>query len=185
MRLLLLASALSASLLTASKLPDIVVYNASPSMPQGFYARTNAPLVRGSIVTVRARDAAPAYARARHYIDANDRFLKRVAASHGDMVCAEGDIVIVNRTTILERRAVDAAGRPADMVGVPPARRPGAAHWRCRRQFRQPLLGAGRHPKDRRGLAAPSLTRLCAPVAISSHAVLLLAVKGRRSPLCP
>lgn len=111
LRLLLFAGALSLAFFTASALSDVVIYNASPSMPQGFYTRINASIVRGSIVTVRARDAAPAYASARGFIDANDRFLKRVVASSGDMVCAHGEIVVVNRTTIIERQTLDSAGR--------------------------------------------------------------------------
>jgi len=105
------AGALSVAFLIASTLSDVVIYNDSPSMPQGFYTRINASVVRGSIVTVRARNVAPAYASARGFIDANDRFLKRVAASSGDIVCAHGESVTVNHTTIVERRSLDSAGR--------------------------------------------------------------------------
>lgn len=111
LRLIFLSGALGVAFLAASALPDAVIYNASPSMPQGFYTRTNAPVVLGSIVTVRARDVALAYASARHFTDANDRFLKRVAALSGDMVCARDGVVIVNRTVVAERRALDSSGR--------------------------------------------------------------------------
>ncbi|GAM99880.1 hypothetical protein U91I_03535 [alpha proteobacterium U9-1i] len=49
-----------------------------------------APIVRHSIVTVRARDVALNYAATRRFTDANDRFLKRVAALDGDIVCGSG-----------------------------------------------------------------------------------------------
>ena len=109
--LLVLAGALIIAFATASTLSDAVIYNASSSMPRGFYARTNAPVVRGAIVTVRARDVVPAYARQRDFTDANDRFLKRVAAGSGDIVCARDALVTVNRSVIVERQARDSAGR--------------------------------------------------------------------------
>lgn len=94
-----------------STLSDVVIYNASPSMPQGIYVRTHSPIVRQSIVTVRARDVALNYATARRFTDANDRFLKRVAALDGDVVCAFGPLVTINHELTLQRRTVDNFGR--------------------------------------------------------------------------
>ncbi len=81
-------------------------------MPQGFYTRTRSSVARGSIVTVRSRDVAASYASERRFIDANDRFLKRVAAHGGDLVCARDDFVSVNHTIIARRRTLDHRGRP-------------------------------------------------------------------------
>lgn len=94
-----------------STLSDVVIYNASPSMPQGIYVRMRSPIVRQSIVTVRARDVALNYATTRRFTDANDRFLKRVAALDGDVVCAFGPLVTINHELTLQRRTVDNAGR--------------------------------------------------------------------------
>lgn len=80
-------------------------------MPQGIYVRMHSPIVRYSIVTVRARDVALNYATARRFTDANDRFLKRVAAVDGDVVCAFGPLVTINHELTLQRRTVDNVGR--------------------------------------------------------------------------
>ena len=108
---LTLALCLGAGFAAVSRVSDVVIYNASPSMPQGIYVRMHAPIVRHSIVTVRARDIALNYATARRFTDANDRFLKRVAALDGDVVCALGPLVTVNHELTLQRRTVDNVGR--------------------------------------------------------------------------
>jgi len=109
---LIFALCLGIGFVAVSALSDVVIYNASPSMPQGIYVRMHSPIVRQSIVTVRARDVALNYATARHFTDANDRFLKRVIALDGDVVCALGARVTINQTMTLQRRTVDTAGRP-------------------------------------------------------------------------
>ncbi|MBK6705453.1 MAG: S26 family signal peptidase [Caulobacteraceae bacterium] len=105
------ALCLGIGFVAVSKVSDVVVYNASPSMPQGIYVRMQPPIVRHSIVTVRARDVALNYATARRFTDANDRFLKRVVALDGDVVCALGARVTINHTITLQRRTVETAGR--------------------------------------------------------------------------
>lgn len=89
---------------------DRILLNESPSVPTGFYLRTDDPIARGVFVTVRAVDVAPAYARARHFTDAGDRFIKRVAATRGERVCAEGAAVTVGSLRI-ERQSHDRRGR--------------------------------------------------------------------------
>jgi conjugative transfer signal peptidase TraF len=105
------ALCLGIGFVAVSTLADVVVYNASQSMPQGIYVRVHSPIVRHSIVTVRARDVALNYATARRFADANDRFLKRVIALDGDVVCALGPRVTINHTIALQRRTVDSVGR--------------------------------------------------------------------------
>lgn len=109
--LLTFATALSFCFLAASRLSDLLIYNASASMPRGFYIRMQSPIIRDAIVTVRARDVAANYVSARGFADPNDRFLKRVAALDGDVVCALGSRVTINHTVILRRRTVDQQGR--------------------------------------------------------------------------
>jgi len=70
------------------RVADRILYNHSPSMPVGIYLRSDAGLARGAIVTVRARDVAPALAAARGFDGPADCFIKRVAAMAGDEVCA-------------------------------------------------------------------------------------------------
>lgn len=90
---------------------DFILYNATPSMPVGFYFRTSAPIKKGAIVTVRAVDVAPDYAAARNFTDPGDRFLKRVVGAAGDVLCASGAEITLNGARVAERKAKDSAGR--------------------------------------------------------------------------
>ncbi len=90
---------------------DVILYNHSPSVPAGFYLRTDDALARGTTVTVRAVDVARAYAAARHFTDAGDRFIKRVAATRGQVVCANGAAITIDGAVAAQRIGRDSAGR--------------------------------------------------------------------------
>lgn len=111
--LLALAGFAAALLVWAAlaKPQDVFLYNPSPSIPLGFYQRVDRPIFRGAIVTVRAADVAPDYARLRGFTDAGDRFIKRVAGMGGDRVCAEGDVISLNGALIARRRSHDSEQR--------------------------------------------------------------------------
>jgi type IV secretory pathway protease TraF len=97
--------------LLASRDGPVLIYNASPSAPVGFYLRDQRAPATGMFVTVRARTVAPAYARLRGFDDETDRFIKRIAAGAGVRVCAEGDRVRVGAVLVLARQARDSSGR--------------------------------------------------------------------------
>lgn len=91
---------------------DFILYNPSTSVPRGFYVRASSePLVVGTLVTVRARDVAQAYAQQRGFVDAGVRFLKRIAAVEGDLVCAVGDEVTINDELVVQRQREDTSAR--------------------------------------------------------------------------
>lgn len=101
---LLLAGCVGAATLaaaTAAAPRDLILYNPSPSVPQGLYVRTDAPVRIGAFVTVRARDVAPGEARRRGFEDASDRFIKRVAAGAGARVCGDGQRVVISGDDIV------------------------------------------------------------------------------------
>lgn len=110
--IVLAACAGAVALLAASELNrrDVVLYNATPSVPAGFYVRSDALVHEGAFVTVRAADVAGDYAAVRQFTDTGDRFIKRVAAREGDRVCAEGERVSVGFET-LTRATHDSEGR--------------------------------------------------------------------------
>jgi len=110
--IILALSAGAIALLAAGELNrrDVVLFNATPSVPTGFYARTDAPVSEAAFVTVRAANVAGDYATLRHFTDAGDRFIKRVAARAGVRVCGEGGNVTVGET-IYARQSHDGAGR--------------------------------------------------------------------------
>ncbi|MGH6950669.1 MAG: S26 family signal peptidase [Vitreimonas sp.] len=109
---MLALAALVAAAILLPRVRDVILFNPSPSVPRGFYVRTNDELRVGAVVTVRAVDVAPDYARLRDFTDQDDRFIKRVAAVHGDTVCAEGSRVTINGDRVIERALTDSAGRP-------------------------------------------------------------------------
>lgn len=104
--------AVAIAMIAASELHrgDLVLLNATPSVPTGFYVRADAPVREGAFVTVRAADVAPSYASLRHFTDDGDRFIKRVAARAGVRVCAEGENVAVGAFSYARQRR-DSAGR--------------------------------------------------------------------------
>jgi len=100
-----LAAALAAAALAAPR--DLILYNPSPSVPQGLYVRTDAAVTVGAFVTVRPRDVAPEEARRRGFEDATDRFIKRVAAGAGARVCGDGRRLLVSGDNIVVIGAED------------------------------------------------------------------------------
>jgi type IV secretory pathway protease TraF len=89
---------------------DVLLYNPSDSLPAGFYIRSGAPVVRGSVVTMDAGKLNLAYVRAPGFGDAGDRFLKRVAAMKGDTVCSEAGVITINGQPVAEARVQDSSG---------------------------------------------------------------------------
>lgn len=106
------AAVLAAAAFAAPAAQDRLLYNHSPSVPVGLYLRTDQPVARGALVTVRAARVAPNAAARRGFTGPRDRFLKRVAALAGDRVCAEGATLLVNDVAMAERRTHDSEGRP-------------------------------------------------------------------------
>jgi conjugative transfer signal peptidase TraF len=89
---------------------DLVIFNPSHSVPAGFYVRSDRPIERGALVTVRAVSVAPAYATLRQFTDPGDRFIKRIAGVAGDEVCAEGQRLSLNGVVVARRLERDGAG---------------------------------------------------------------------------
>ena len=104
-------AALAALTFAVTTQKDWVLYNHSPSLPVGLYARTAAPITRAAIVTVRAIDVAPEFARQRHFTGPGDRFIKRVAAIAGDRVCANADTLTINSRVVAHRARNDSMGQ--------------------------------------------------------------------------
>ena len=96
--------------ITMTHAQPVVIYNPSQSVPSGFYLRSGDPPGRGRFVTVAAARVAPGYAALRGYADANDYFLKRVAASEGQVVCADNEMISIDGAAIATRLARDGEG---------------------------------------------------------------------------
>ncbi len=88
----------------------LLIYNHSPSVPTGFYLRSAAEPGRGDLVTLPVPEGVRAYALQRQFGDADDRFLKRVAAIGGQRVCARDNEIEIDGRVVARRREADHAG---------------------------------------------------------------------------
>lgn len=89
-----------------------VVWNASASAPLGLYWVTHEPIQRGDFVLAEAPQAARQLAAARGYLPARVRLVKRIAAIAGDVVCAVGNIILIDGREVARRLQRDSRGRP-------------------------------------------------------------------------
>lgn len=89
-----------------------LVWNVSASAPRGLYLVGGDSVRVGDMVIARVPAPWRRLAAVRRYLPANVPLVKRVAARHGDRVCASGRRVLVNGRPIAERRALDGGGRP-------------------------------------------------------------------------
>lgn len=103
------AIAVSAADLFAPRL----LYNASASMPLGWYAAGDpVDFAPGDIVVAHPPLRAEAMLVERGYLGAGVPLLKHVAAAAGAEVCRFGDTVSINGTPVGTARYVDGRGRP-------------------------------------------------------------------------
>lgn len=104
------AAFVGASAFIAPRVEPVVIYNPTPSVPKGFYLRTDAELAPGVLVRADVPARAVAYLTTRGY-EGEGSFLKPIAAIAGDHVCAKGAQIMVNGTLRAERDSADASGR--------------------------------------------------------------------------
>lgn len=89
-----------------------LVWNASASAPIGLYAVSpGAPARTGDTVIARLPASYRYMAATRRYLPLNVPLVKRVAAAHGDQVCALGPRIFINGAPAALRRATDMHGR--------------------------------------------------------------------------
>ena len=104
-------STLALAVVLSAHAAPLIVYNPSPSVPVGFYWRGAGTPRIGDLVSVPAVIAAPDFARARGFTDRTDRFIKRIAATSGQVVCAHGDQVSIDGVRVVDRLPQDKMGR--------------------------------------------------------------------------
>ena len=89
----------------------VLIYNPSPSVPVGFYWRGAGTPFIGDLVSVPSLIAAPGFAGARDFDDRTDKFIKRIAAASGQVVCARGGQVSIDGVRVVDRLPHDKMGR--------------------------------------------------------------------------
>lgn len=111
---------------TAEIWPTRLVFNASASVPIGWYSVEGATDVRlGEIVVVQPPTHAEQLLIERGYLAPKVPLLKRVAAQAGTLVCRSGDMIVIGKTVVGTAREADALGRPLPHWGGCRELRPG------------------------------------------------------------
>ena len=95
------------------RIPVELVYNASPSMPLGWYRTVPATHLRVGMLAVAHIPAwAARLAAARGYLPISVPVIKRIAAIRGDEVCERSGVLSINGRTVARALDADSAGRP-------------------------------------------------------------------------
>jgi conjugative transfer signal peptidase TraF len=109
------AFALCGYLATPSGMPDRarIIWNVTASAPIGFYAvRRDRAFVRGDLVLVIPSPSTAKFAVQRGYLPAGVPLVKRIAATTGDTVCAQGNSIFIDGQLVAARLSTDGQGRP-------------------------------------------------------------------------
>ena len=93
------------------KLPPLLIWNASPSVPVGLYRVDQAHYRLGDLVLIRLPPAIAAFADGRGYLARSAYLLKPIAAVEGDRVCRFGSFVFIRRRFAAIAQRADALGR--------------------------------------------------------------------------
>lgn len=89
-----------------------LVYNATDSVPRGFYAIAAQPPGIGDLILTRLPASAARLAAERGYLPAGVPLIKPIAAGYGDHVCVRDGEVRINGHVVARTLAVDSQGRP-------------------------------------------------------------------------
>ena len=90
----------------------ILVWNATPSLPQGLYRATQQRPERNDLVLIRLPARTRALAARRGYLPRSAYLLKPVVARDGDVVCRVGRRVTVRGRFAAQAQRFDGLGRP-------------------------------------------------------------------------
>ena len=88
-----------------------LLFNTTASAPIGFYSlRPGAPVV-GEWVAITPPPALARWMAIRHYLPLNVPLLKQVAALPGQVVCGQGDVLLIDGERVARARQKDRRGR--------------------------------------------------------------------------
>lgn len=91
--------------------PPLIVWNATPSVPIGFYVIKRRQPQRGELALIQLSPKHVELTHRRGYLTATTYLIKPVAALEGDRVCRLGNAVLVRQRVVAVARATDSAGR--------------------------------------------------------------------------
>ena len=113
-RLSLLGTAISVLALafaSFSSLPKKMIYNASASVPIGFYWIDHKHVSRGDYVFVRLPERVRKLVEERGYLPPNVPLIKRVVGVTGDKICRVGQKILIDGITVAVAQRSDGLGR--------------------------------------------------------------------------
>lgn len=90
----------------------LVVWNASRSVPVGFYVVVVRRPLRGEFAALRLPETISSLADERGYLPKGAVLIKRVASLAGDVICRRGTAVTINGCPVVEALPSDSVGRP-------------------------------------------------------------------------
>ena len=99
------------SVARVSSFYTVIYYNASNSVPKGFYVISHKAPKRGGFVLVNLPTGIADLAETRGYLPKHIPLLKRVEALEGDRVCRSGLNIAINQSIHRRTLAKDSAGR--------------------------------------------------------------------------
>ena len=89
----------------------LLIWNASESVPVGWYFVTKRPPKVGEIAVIKPLDWVQLYAFGRGYLPQNAWLLKPIYAAHPSIICRFGSLVFVDGIRVAKARTVDKVGR--------------------------------------------------------------------------
>lgn len=93
-------------------LPLRLMWNASASVPRGFYIISHRLPRRGELAVVRPRASVAHFMDRRRYVPLGVPLLKPVAAVAGALACRDGQVVTVDSAPLATALRADRIGRP-------------------------------------------------------------------------
>lgn len=89
-----------------------LLYNSSPSLPEGFYIKVHKPLERGDVVSASLPDRIARISYSRSYLKSSVSIMKPVIGIMGDRVCRDKEVIYVNGQRIGRALRSDNKNRP-------------------------------------------------------------------------
>ena len=102
---------LALAVASAAGLPKKLVYNASESVPVGFYWIDRQPILRGDYVYVRVPERVRNLVIEHGYLPPDIPLVKHVVGLNGDRVCRAGTEISVNGAVVSTAKRQDRLGR--------------------------------------------------------------------------
>jgi conjugative transfer signal peptidase TraF len=90
---------------------DRLIWNRTGSAPLGLYWLSSEPITKGQWVAVSAKSASANWAQSHGYVGPNWPLLKQIAGVPGDVICRNGQAILLNGEGKASAHLFDSTGR--------------------------------------------------------------------------